>query len=163
MKSLPFALDEEFKRVAKEEGISMGDLVEEVAEHLECTPRMIYNYRSGKWPLPEKYVSPLCRRFKSELLLAVWDNQNDETPAPVIDAADIDPTKIKEQAKDLVLTALEHYHLIESAVMKAGGLLKTDITEIEESNGRVTLRFKNVLLLVGALYEQQMGLKRKQA
>src|SRR3989442_134915 len=66
--SLARALDDEFKRVARIEDIPMQALIEEIAALTGCSVRQLYNYRSGKWPLPSSLIAPLCERFKSRLL-----------------------------------------------------------------------------------------------
>jgi hypothetical protein len=163
MKPLSFALDEEFKRIAKVEDIAMGDLVAEVAGLLGCTQRMLYNYRSGKWSLPSDYVAILCKRFRSTLLLDVLAETVKDKANPLFNDADLNKPTIRELSKDLVLTALAHHQLIEETLKKRDALLKNDVREIEESNERVALRFRYVLSLMEALYEQEAALKRKPA
>jgi aminopeptidase N len=163
MKSLSFVLDEEFKRVAKVEDTPMGDLVAEIAELLGCTDRMLYNWRSGKWSLPSDYVPILCKRFKSTLLLDVLAEALKDQAALIHSEADLNKSTIRELSKDLVITALGHHQLIEETLKKADDLSKADVAEIEESNERVGLRFRYVLSLMEALYEQQATLRRKQA
>lgn len=165
MKSLALALDEEFKRVAKNEDVPMGDLVAGVAELLGCTDRMIYNYRSGKWPLPSSYVPVLCKRFKSTLLfnvLAAAVTEADQA-SPIIDDADLNEISVRDQAKNLLIASLGHFSLIEDALKKAGGVTKNDVLEIEESSQRMALKFRYVLALVDALYESHAALRRRQA
>jgi hypothetical protein len=65
------AIDAEFKRVAKEEGIEMADLVTEVAALLGMPERNIYNIRSGKWSAPASIIPELSMRFKSTAILRV--------------------------------------------------------------------------------------------
>ena len=58
-------LDAEFWRIAEQENKSMEDLVVEIAELINRSRRQIYNYRSGKWSLEERFIPLLCQRFKS--------------------------------------------------------------------------------------------------
>jgi transcriptional regulator with XRE-family HTH domain len=158
---LSLALDEEFRRVAQEEDVPMGDLVAEVAKMLGCSERMIYNYRSGKWSIPSSFLSPLCKRFRSPLLFEVLAEPI-KREGSVFTEADLDIASIRERSKDLVLTSVEHFHLIES-VLKSGNLSKADLQEIEESGERIGLRFRHVLSLLEFLYERQTAPKKEQA
>lgn len=162
MKPLSFALDEEFKRVAKDEDKPMGDLVAEIAELLGCTERMLYNWRSGKWSLPSDYVPILCKRFGSPLLFNVLAAAMKDEGSLSLNEADLNKSTIRELSKDLVLAALGHHQLIEEA-LKNDDFSKPDLTQIEESNERVALRFRYVLSLMEAIYEQQSALRRRQA
>jgi len=63
------AIDAEFKRVAKEEGKEMADLVAEVAKLLGVPERNLYNYRTGKWSVPASLIPELSVRFKSAAIL----------------------------------------------------------------------------------------------
>jgi len=67
--NLALTFDEEFKRVAKAEDISMEELVTEVSRLVGCSARQVYNYRSGKWLLPGQFIPALCKRFGSLALL----------------------------------------------------------------------------------------------
>lgn len=58
-------LNAEFWRVAEQENKSMEDLVVEIAQLINRSRRQVYNYRSGKWSLEERFIPLLCRRFKS--------------------------------------------------------------------------------------------------
>ncbi len=62
-------LDEEFKRVAKLEEKDLAVLMEEVAREIGVDQRSLYNFRSGKWPLPAAIVPRLCQRFGSTKLV----------------------------------------------------------------------------------------------
>lgn len=66
---LAAAIDAEFKRVAKAEGISADELVVEVAALLTMPERNFYNYRTGKWSVPGAIIPALSARFKSVALL----------------------------------------------------------------------------------------------
>jgi hypothetical protein len=63
------ALHTELFRIAKEEGVKMAELVDEIAALVGKSPRHLYNYSSGKWPVPSHLIPVLCRRFKSKALL----------------------------------------------------------------------------------------------
>lgn len=72
---LPPTINSEFRRVQQDEGVSMEDLVADVARLTGKKERQIYNYRSGKWSLPADLLPVLCRRFGS---LALIDALRDE-------------------------------------------------------------------------------------
>jgi transcriptional regulator with XRE-family HTH domain len=63
------AIDAEFNRVAKEEGVEIADLVAEVAALLGIPERNIYNYRAGKWSVPASIIPEMSMRFKSTAIL----------------------------------------------------------------------------------------------
>lgn len=69
MNTLPKVLDSEFRRVAKEEGRGMAELVGDLAALCAASPRQLYNWRSGKWSPPARTIPILCARFKSPALL----------------------------------------------------------------------------------------------
>jgi transcriptional regulator with XRE-family HTH domain len=104
-------LDAEFKRVAKQEGISMESLVNEVALLAECSARQLYNYRSGKWSLPSDLYPALCKRFGSRALLHALEADCEETPEEVPESFEL--TQLDAFA-DGVITRQELDELIAS-------------------------------------------------
>lgn len=66
---LAAAIDAEFQRVAELEGITLEELVSEVAGLLQIPERNLYNYRSGKWSAPAAIIPRLSARFKSTAVL----------------------------------------------------------------------------------------------
>src|ERR1700742_1675626 len=99
-RTLALALDAEFKRVAQIEDVPMGDLVEEIAQLLGCTTRMIYNWRSDKWTIPAAYLPVLCKRFDSSHLLNVLTDILKENSNWIADDADLTPDRIIGLSKD---------------------------------------------------------------
>ncbi len=66
---LAAVVDAEFKRLAEDEGVSLEELVTEIASSLGLPERNIYNYRSGKWSIPASIISRLSQRFHSITIL----------------------------------------------------------------------------------------------
>lgn len=80
------ALTAELKRIAATENKAMDELCEEVAPLVGLKKsRQLYNWRSGKWPIPSNVIPALCRRFKSRALLNALA---DECADVVIDVPD---------------------------------------------------------------------------
>src|SRR5262245_24991402 len=89
--SFPFAklLDEEFLRVAKEEDISLEQLVAEVAGATNYTTRTIYLFRSGKLAIPAELIPYLVQRFKSRNLINYMESLCDCVPVEVPEQFDL--------------------------------------------------------------------------
>src|ERR1700754_5050566 len=76
-------LDDEFKRVAKHDDLTMEELVDQVSEMSGYTHRQLYNFRSGKWPLPAAIIPLLCQRFGSRILMQALAAECERTPISV--------------------------------------------------------------------------------
>jgi hypothetical protein len=66
--------DEEVKRIASEEGREISEIVYEIAVMIDVTTRQVYNWRSGKWPIPATVLPRLARHFKSDRLMKELDH-----------------------------------------------------------------------------------------
>src|SRR4051794_752852 len=105
--NLARTLDDEFKRTAKQEDLTMETLVEEVAGITGYTARQLYNFRSGKWPLPAAIIPILCQRFGSRILMHALAAQCEQTPVNVPDEYDL--ARITTQA---VRDDMRHFQLV---------------------------------------------------
>src|SRR5438270_647575 len=95
MQRVSRALDGEFKRVAKAEGKTREEFVSEIAKLTKKSERQIYNFRSGKWPIPDCLYPILCNRFGSRALANALLDECGETPIAVPDSYDL--TKLTSQ------------------------------------------------------------------
>jgi hypothetical protein len=94
-------LDSEFKRVANDEGVPMEELVAEVAGLTKKSERQIYNFRSGKWPIPDCLYPILCKRFRSRALANALLDDCGETPVKVPDSYELPVLASKTIREDL--------------------------------------------------------------
>ena len=164
MKPIAIALDTELRRVAREEDIQLEVLVSEVASLIDKTPRMLYNYRSGKWLLPSELIPVLCERFKSHVLFHAL---NDEVKA-IADKVNNTPIELPENIefsqlsiKYLKQVCDHHYAIIEALESEDFDLNLLD--QLSEQTERVIQNERHLITLVEKKYEQQIGRKRKQA
>ena len=125
-------LDAEFKRVAKQEDISMEDLVDEVGRLTGFSMRHIYNFRTGKWPVPAEVIPRLCKRFSSRALVdAVVAECNNVCPVEV--PSDYDLARLSSRA---VRETLEHYGRVLD-VFEGKRITTEELERLEESSHQV--------------------------
>lgn len=124
-------LNDELKRVAKEEDIPMVDLVIEVAHLTGCSVRQVYHYRSGKWGMPAPLIPILCRRFKSLALLHALADSCRETTIQVPE--DYELTRLVSQTVRDVLKHFEHY----LDAFDSNGIDTRELEQLIESGERV--------------------------
>ena len=108
------ALDGEFKRIAVQEDLTMEELVEEVSRLVKtfrgkphddtrkCT-RQVYNWRSGKWPVPSNLIPLLCRRFGSTALINALAAECSDVVVAVPEGADVPRMVSRSLKSDLAL------------------------------------------------------------
>ncbi|MCP9496260.1 MAG: hypothetical protein MSG64_17590 [Pyrinomonadaceae bacterium MAG19_C2-C3] len=124
------ALDDEFQRTAKAEGIALDELVAQIATLLNCRARQIYNYRCGKTPLPAESVPVLCRRFRSQALLFALVSLCDEQ----VDAPDdFDLVRLVSQQARKHLS--HHERMLEA--FEDGVISSAELSELENSKDRL--------------------------
>jgi len=82
-------LNEEFRRVARREEVSMDELVSEVARLTGCSVRQVYNYRTGKWPFEPALIPIFCQRFRSRTLLEALISECTEAKVEVPELFDL--------------------------------------------------------------------------
>ncbi len=139
---LHLTLDDEFKRIAKQESLSMEALVDEVSRLAGCSTRQMYNYRSGKWLLPAQLIPALCKRFRSRALL---DALIDECRATRIDVPDsYDLTRLISQ---VVRQDLKHYERCIDAFESDGGIDGLELEEITDATERVIQNARQILAI----------------
>lgn len=130
--SIPQVLDAEFKRVAREDDVSMETLVDDVSRASGFSPRQLYNFRSGKWPLPASLIPIACRRFKSRALLYSLIAEVERTPVIVPETYEL--TRLTTQA---VRDAMSHYTLILD-LFDDRRMEKPDVDELRRSTESVS-------------------------
>jgi len=104
------AFTAELKRIAVIEDKTMEELCEEVGRLVGLEgkqQRQLYNWRSGKWPLPSNVIPILCRRFKSLALLHALEDECSDVVVDVPDCFDLTREVSRTVRKDL--EAYEHY------------------------------------------------------
>jgi hypothetical protein len=148
-------LDREFARVAKSEGISMDELVKEVALLTECSTRQLYNYRSGKWGLPSDFIPVLCKRFRSLTLLHALEDECGQTPVDVPEAFDL--TRLVSQT---VRDDMRHYEGF-LAAFEDGVIDEREMKRLCESSERVIQNVRQFLAIARTDFERRQTLKRR--
>lgn len=98
---LAWVLNEEFKRVARRDEISMEELVVEVARLVCRSPRHIYNYRTGKWPFDPSFMPVFCRRFGSRALLEALVSECSDVKVEVPEKFDLTRMVMNTVRQDL--------------------------------------------------------------
>lgn len=146
--SLARAIDDEFKRVARAEDIPMEQLVSEVATLAGCTARQIYNYRSGKWPLPSSLIPTLCQRFKSRLLLDVLSIA---IPHEINSTIDIEAAWLL--SKQIMRRALDHAEKAQQ-IFSGADLARADLIEFSQLTDSLTRDLSRVYSFAEAAYER---------
>jgi hypothetical protein len=147
--SLHKILDDEFKRVAKLEDISMEQLVSDVAATTSYTPRQIYNFRSGKWPLPSELIPYFCMRFKSRALLYGLIGLCERTPVEIPDSYDLAVLSTRIVREDL-----RHYENLLLAY-EDKKITSAELGQLEESGQRVISNICMTLSMARAEHERQ--------
>jgi hypothetical protein len=129
--NLPHVLDDEFGRLAKEEGKPMEELVEDVARLIGKSPRQVYNFRTGKWPIPAQLIPLLCRRFRSLALLNALADGCRETQIEVPELYEL-ACLVSQTVRD----DLHHYEQFLKA-FEDGVVTEREMQELRESGERV--------------------------
>jgi hypothetical protein len=127
----PLTLDNEFKRVAKAEKISLEELVYEVAVLADRSTRHIYNYRSGQQSLPAEMIPLLCKRFGSRALLDELADECRETPVEVPELYELSRLVSQTIRQDL-----KYYERFLDA-FEDGVVDAREMAQLEESGARV--------------------------
>lgn len=152
MAPLSQVLADEFRRVAREEKIEMQDLVDQVATLTGYSARQLYNYRSGKWPIPADLIPTLCKRFKSAALLRAM---SDAVEAAVELPADRDlfdmSMEVLKEASDLLFAV---------ASSSRAGFDQQVLNELDEATERLVRRERMLLALLSRQYETSQERKR---
>lgn len=149
--NLPHTLDNEFKRVAKAEGIAMDELVAEVALLTQKSERQIYNYRCGKWELPSPLIPILCRRFRSRALLIALEDECRDAPVEVPETFEL--TKLVSQT---VRGDLHHYEKFLDA-FESDGIDAQELEALKASGDRVVMNVRHFEAIATADYERRQA------
>lgn len=139
--NLGLTLDDEIKRVAKTENLSIDELTEQIAQLLGVTARQIYNYRSGKWEMSPSAIPLLCKRFKSRALLHALEAGCADT-----DEGQPDEYELTRMVSQTVRRAMGHYERF-LAAFEDGVVSQAEMNELLESTERVArdlARFKSI-------------------
>ncbi|OLE52650.1 MAG: hypothetical protein AUG51_16905 [Acidobacteria bacterium 13_1_20CM_3_53_8] len=154
---VPHALDEEFKRVTKVEGVTMEALVNEIAGLTGYTARHIYNFRSGKWKLDPDLIPLLCKRFRSRTLLNVLIVECQDVRIEVPDGFDL--TRLVSQT---VREDLEYYQQF-LADFESNGIDETELAHLRELVERVVCNAYRFVEIAAQDYERRHALKESSA
>lgn len=151
--NLALALDDEFKRVAKVENLSMEDLVAEVARLVECSTRQIYNYRSGKWLLPGEMIPRLCKRFGSLVLLHALEDGCRETCVEIPEQFEL--SRLVSQTVRDDLKHYEHFlDAFEDGVIESG-----ELAQLRASGDRIVQNVRQFEAIAAADHERRCRLR----
>lgn len=156
--SLARALDDEFRRVAKSEDVPMLYLVKQVARALGCSERQLYNYRSGKWPIPSSYLPALCQRFNSRLLLDVLSGSIE--PSEIRTAIDFDTAWAL--SKQLILRSIEHADAVLDIVAGAE-FTRGDLTGFSAKTDSIVRDCRRLYSFAETAYEHAQERRAKTA
>lgn len=157
MKSLALALDNELRRVAAEEDVTLDEMVNEIAALIGKTARMLYNYRSGKWDLPSSLIPVLCARFKSHTLLNALAGELKETIIEVPQGIEFSQLAIQ-----ILRQICDHHHALIEAYKTEATDLNT-LSRLEEQTEQIIQRERHLFTLLEAEYEQRVSSRRKPA
>lgn len=156
MQQLSHTLDDEFKRIAKEEGLTLEDLVTEVASLTKKKARQIYNFRSGKSSLPSDLLPILCKRFGSLALIRTLEECCEETKVEIPDGFELG--KLVSQT---VRDDLRHYERFMDA-FEDGVIERTELDELNRSGERVVQNVRMFLEIATADYQRRVAFKQEQ-
>lgn len=131
MNLVALALDDELKRVAGEENLTMDEIVKQVAGLIKCSTRQIHNFRTGKWALSTAAIPVLCQRFKSQMLLSALKEDCSSTPVEVPDAYDLARLVTQTVREDM-----EHYSGF-LAAFESDGIDSGELKQLIASGARV--------------------------
>jgi len=98
------AFTAELKRIASLEDKTMEALCQEVGSLVGLTgkeQRQLYNWRSGKWPLPSNVIPTLCRRFQSLALLRALEDECSDVDVQIPEGYDLTREVSRTVRKDL--------------------------------------------------------------
>lgn len=121
------AFTAELKRIASTEDKTMDVLCEEIARLVGLKgERQLYNWRSGKWPLPSDAIPFLCRRFKSLALLHALEDECTDVVVEVPDGYDLTREVSRTVRNDL--QAYERY----LTAFESDGIEPHELRELRE-------------------------------
>jgi hypothetical protein len=151
--NIALTFDDECKRVAKDEKISMEDLMVEIARMFDCSTRMIYNYRSGKWLLPGEWIPALCKRFRSLALLHALAGECSSTPIEIPETYEL-----TRMITGSVQADMQHYGRLLEA-FDSDGIDRRELEELETSGERVIENIRMLQEIARKDYEHRAALK----
>ena len=129
----------------------METLVEQVVEITGYTARQLYNFRSGKWPLPAAIIPILCQRFGSRRLMHALAAQCDQTPINVPDQYDL--ARIITQA---IRDDMKHHQLILDA-FEDGRIDRDELAQLRASTERISERLYMFVEIAAADYDRRQA------
>lgn len=147
--NIALTLDDEIKRVAKAEGISREELVNEVSRLAGCSIRQFYNYRSGKWGLPASLIPLLCKRFRSQALLYVLIQECEGREVEVPETYDL--VRLVTQA---VRTDMQHYEQY-LAAFDSDGIDANKLTALRATSERIVVNLRHLDAIATADYQRR--------
>jgi hypothetical protein len=156
-KSLARALDEEFKRISQEEDIPMGELVEQVALLAETSARSLYNYRSGKWPLPSHLIPIICRRFRSRALVDLLNSEIKDAP---IDLPS-DSEEAWEIARAVITEICQLFEQVKQALDHDLAVDHSRLDQIDERADRINRHCRLLRATAARAMAEKLELRRK--
>jgi hypothetical protein len=74
--------DSELKRISAERGEQVGETINILAVLADTSGKQIYNYRSGKTPVPESLLLVFCKHFASAAIISAWLAENEVCEVP---------------------------------------------------------------------------------
>lgn len=147
--SIAHTLNEEFRRVAKEEDITLEQLTEEIASATNYTTRQLYNFRSGKWPIPSELIPYFVMRFKSRAVLNALIGLCDSVPVEVPEQYNL-----AKLSSDAVRSTLVYYEQNLSA-FDDGKISRNELNELRESGERARTMIAMFESITFTAYEAQ--------
>lgn len=86
---IALTFDAEIKRIAKEKGREIGEIMTKLAGFTGLDERQLYNYRSGKSDIPALLIPVFCKQFESNALAMAVLSMCDATHTPEADGFDL--------------------------------------------------------------------------
>jgi hypothetical protein len=160
MDSVAAVLREEFERVARDEDLPMAELVEQIADATGYSTRQIYNFRSGKWPLPPAVIPALCRRFKSQALLEALGSEVERLGGSIADLGreqTFYTVLPAEMAVDVLREVCSHHNLLLDLVKK--GIDRAGLAQLDESTERIVRLERNLFRRVE--YDHELKTRKR--
>lgn len=147
--NLARTLDSEFKRIAREENLTMDTLVSEIARLTGKSERQLYNFRSGKWELAPSLFPILCKRFRSLALVDALREECSETQIDVPESYDLTCLVSRTVRDDL-----KHYEQFLVAY-ESDGIDGRELEQLRASGARIVQNVRQFEAIAVADHERR--------
>lgn len=150
------AFTAELKRIASIEDKTMESLCEEIGNLVGLKgkeQRQLYNWRSGKWPLPSNVIPMLCRRFRSRALLHALEAECADVVVEVPEAVDMTRLVSRSMRQDLALC--EQF----LGAYEGDGIQPRELRALQETAQRTIAEIYRLVEVAGADCERRQAVR----